>query len=144
MGQETVRTCTEHITWVNVAHFVVWSFWCHASAQQAPERGASGWWKHKTTTSLSVFKGAGRRRSNLLLIESVVTLASWTSPLSPSDTLSLISLSSKVCFCMCVCRSLRKNGCLEVWNKTQGSGGFFVLYCSGVYVCVCTREVVQH
>lgn len=43
------------------------------------------------TQNLSVLQRAERKRSNLLLIETVVTLASQTSLLSPSATLWIIS-----------------------------------------------------
>lgn len=43
------------------------------------------------TQNLSVLQRAERKRSNLLLIETVVTLASRTSLLSPSATLWIIS-----------------------------------------------------
>lgn len=90
-----------------------WSY-----VQQPTEQGASEWWNHTSTTSPSVFKGAGRQRSNLPLIEMAAKLVPQISLLSPTATLISfavwiwIFVYQTVSQFLSVSWSLRNDGCL--------------------------------
>lgn len=83
------------------------------------EHEASGRWKHKTTSSLSVFQGAEKEIQFTAYWDCCYISLPDHSPVCLRLSLLLISLSLRVCVSLQKKKSGWKNGCLEVWWRLE-------------------------